>query len=89
MRNITLTLKNLKDDQKIDIISYTNVQDGCVNDGFFCVYTKEKNKTSCETMLDVHYYPSYLILKIESEYTKQYSFDPMVIEKQTISINDL
>ena len=42
-------------------------------------------------MHDVHYYPSHLILKIESEYTKQYSFGlgPMTIEKKTISINDL
>ncbi len=91
MRNITLTLKNPKDDSKIDIVSYTNVEDGCVNNGFFSVYVKEKNKTSCETMHDVHYYPSHLILKIESEYTKQYSFGlgPMTIEKKTISINDL
>ncbi len=91
MRNITLTLKNLKDDSKIDIVSYTNVEDGCTNNGFFSVYVKEKNKTSCETMHDVHYYPSHLILKIESEYTKQYSFGlgPMTIEKKTISINDL
>lgn len=89
MRNITLTLKNPKDDQKIDIISYTNVEDACVNAGFYCVYTKEKNKTACAIMHDVHYYPSHLILKIESEYTKQYSFDPMMMEKKTISINDL
>ena len=43
MRNITLILKNPKDDSKIDIVSYTNVEDSCANDGFFCVYTKEKN----------------------------------------------
>lgn len=91
MRNITLILKNPKDDSKIDIVSYTNVEDSCANDGFFCVYTKEKNKTSCETMHDVHYYPSHLILKIESEYTKQYSsgLGPMIMEKRTVSIDEL
>ena len=84
-------MNDAKDDSKIDIVSYTNVEDSCANDGFFCVYTKEKNKTSCETMHDVHYYPSHLILKIESEYTKQYSsgLGPMIMEKRTVSIDEL
>ncbi len=89
MRNITLAVKNVKHPSTIDIISYTNVEDGYPNEGFFVVFVKDKKvDTRNIDSNDKHYYPSHLILKIESEFTKQYCNDSMKIEKRSISIDE-
>lgn len=89
MRNITLKLKNLKDDQKIDIIFYTNVKNGYPNDGFFSVLTKQKRSGDFDFDYDIDYYPLHLILKVESVFTKLYCNDSMTMEKRTSSIDEL
>lgn len=87
MRNITLAVKNVKHPSTIDIISYTNVEDGYPNEGFFVVFVKDKKVLNVDSN-NKHYYPSHSILKIESEFTKQYCNDPMKIEKRSISIDE-
>lgn len=89
MRNITLKLKNLTNDRAIDIVSYTNVKNGYPNDGFFSVLTKQKQSDNFNFEYDMDYYPLHLILKIESEFTKLYSSDPMTMTKRTVSIDEL
>ncbi len=89
MRNITLKLKNLKNDQMIDIISYANVHKGYPNDGFFSVLTKQKRSGDFDHDYDIDYYPLHLILKVESVFTKLYCHDSMTMEKRTVSIDEL
>lgn len=58
------------------------------HDGFFKIFTKDKDRDNRNKVYDSHYYPMHLILKVESEFTKLHCFEPMVVDRKTISIEN-